>query len=243
MNHLQFTRQEIDRLVEMRAFIQNLLDKMEKENLFPNKVHPELFNNNHKAFFKRRAVYERRSQKYAHQLFYIVRKADWEKDLQKWINKICPEKEVNEHHFLDLSCLHVHLHNIIFYQYPSNTEPTIRMINALLTEQGYEDGFAIIQELYLEEENEEIKSKLAERIKRFNVFSPFKNQLVKIVQTDVRQLETWTKSNELTTSENYEILRELNSFLDHFEGLKNRQYVEDEVDRVLERLWEEKTKE
>jgi len=238
MNHLQFTREEIDRLVQMKESIQKQVDELEKENIFPNSVHPEILAKDFESFSNRRTEYENLFSKYKNQLFYIVRKENWSNDLQVWINKICIEKEINEHHYLDLSSLNAYLHTLIFHQYPSYTEPTPRMINALITEQGYDKGFGIIQELLSEEQDEKIKSELESRIKKYKAFSPYKNQLLNIVQTDVKNILPWTKSNELTVNNSYEILIEFNHFLDYSDKLLDTRLIEDELDNVLDELWE-----
>lgn len=236
MKHLQLTRKEIDKLTEIKNSVQKLVDEVEKQkiNLEPSE--------NRKAFSQRRTEYEKRWRKYKNQIFHILNDSDWINILPKWINKICVEKEVNKHHYLDISSLNAFLHNLLVSQYPAFTEPTARMINAILIEQGYENGILTITELHNEETNETVKSELGKQLKRSNEFSKYKEQLIDLALSENTKVWEWVNSNELTSEKSYEILIEFSSSLEFIERTKGNRKVDDELDNVLDDLWANKLK-
>ncbi len=236
MQHLQLTKKEIDKLTEIKNSVQKLVDEVEEQTIdFKT-------SENHKAFIQRRTEYEKRWKKYKNQIFYIVNDSEWTKSLPEWIEIICIEKEVNKHHYLDISALNTFLHNLLVSQYPTLTEPTTRMINAILTEQEYENGIMTITELYNEEKNKSIKSELGKRIKRTKEFSKYKEQLIDIALSDNKSIWDWINSNDLTSNESYEILIEFSASLEFIEKTKCNRKVDDELDNALDDLWSIKLK-
>lgn len=232
MKHLQLTRKEIDVLTEIKDSVQKLVDDVEK-----TKIDLTTFEN-YEAFSQRRETYEKRWKKYKNQIFYILNDPDWTKTLPIWMNKLCTETQVNKHYYLDISAVNVFLHNLLVSQYATFTEPTARMINAILTEQGYENGMSTITELYNEETNKTIKSKLRKQIKRSNAFSKYKEQLINIASSDTDNLWEWTNSNNLTPQESYDILYEFNFSLDYMDKTKGNRKIEGEIDNALDNLWD-----
>ncbi|WP_282032679.1 hypothetical protein [Winogradskyella eximia] len=231
MKHLRLTRKEIDKLTEIKNSVQKLVDEVKKHKIDFKQ------SENHKAFIQRRTEYEKRWKKYKNQIFHILNDSDWTNTLPKWINKVCVEEEVNRHHYLDISAFNIFLHNLLVSQYPTFTEPTARMVNAILTEQGYESGILTITELYNEETNETIKSELGKRLKRSNEFSKYKEQLIDIAISNSKSIWDWTISNNLTSQESYDILCEFNLSLEFIDRTKNNRKVEEELDNALEDLW------
>ncbi|WP_222984056.1 hypothetical protein [Flagellimonas meishanensis] len=236
MQHLQLTRKEIDKLTEIKDSVQKLVNYVEKQ------ITDFEISENHELFIQRRTEYEQRWKKYKNKIFHILNDSDWNESLPEWIDKICIEKEVNRHHYLDISALNVFLHNLLAFQYPLQTEPTTRMVNAILTEQGYEDGILTITELYEEETNETIKSELGKRVKRSKEFSKYKEQLIDIALSDNKSIWEWTNSNNLTSQESYDILCEFSLSLEFMDKTKGNLKVEDELDNALDDLWNIKLK-
>ena len=236
MQHLKLTRKEIDRLTEIKDSVQKLVDSVEKQ-----RTHFTT-SENHDVFTNRRTEYEKRWKKYKNQIFHIVNDSKWNNRLSEWIDKICIEKEINKHHYLDISSLNVFLHNLLVLQYPRITEPTTRMINAILSEQGYENGILTIKELYEEEEDENIKSVLEKRISSYQVFSKYKTELIYNALKNGNSISEWVNSNQLTSEKSYEILIEFSSSLEYIEKTKGNREIDDEIDNVLDDLWSQKTK-
>lgn len=241
MEHLQLTRKEIDKLIVIKKSIQEIVDKLDNEkSLFPNKVHPELLSKNYQAFDNRRNEYERRWLKYKNQLFHILNEPDWNISLTNWINKICAEKEINEHHYLDINALNTYVHNLLVSQYPTITNPTSRMINAILTEQGYEIGIVTIKELYNEEQDENVKAELEKRIKSYEVFSEYKTELIDNALTKKNSISDWVNTNQLTSEKSWEILLEFSFSLEYNDKTKGNRKIDDELDNVFDNLWNKK---
>ncbi|MEL0645352.1 hypothetical protein V6251_13245 [Olleya sp. Ti.3.14] len=236
MQHLQLTRKEIDRLTEIKNSVQKLVDEVEKQ-----RTHLEI-SENHNVFIQRRTEYENRWKKYKNQIFYIVNDSEWKKNLPEWIAKLCIEKEINKHHYLDISALNVFLHNLLVLQYPTITEPTTRMINAIFTEQGYENGISTIKELYKEEKDKNIKSELEKRISSYQVFSEYKTELIDNALKNENSISEWANSNRLTSEKSYEILLEFYTSIDYIDKTKDNRKIDDELCNVLDDLWSKKMK-
>ena len=234
MQHLQLTRKEIDKLTEIKNSVQKLVDKVEKQKVnFQN-------SENHKVYIQRRTEYEKRWKKYKNQIFHLVNDSKWTKSLPEWIDKICIEKEINKHHYLDISALNIFLHNLLVSQYPTLTEPTTRMINAIFTEQGYENGILIIKELYEEEKDKNVKSELGKRINSYQVFSKYKTELIDNALKNKNSISQWVDSNQLTTEKSYEILLEFSASLDYIDKTKDNREIDDEIYNILDDLWNKK---
>ena len=236
MQHLQLTRKEIDKLTDIKDSVQKLVNDVERQ------ITGFEMSENHELFIQRRTEYEQRWKKYKNQIFHILNDSDWNESLTEWIDKICIEKEINRHHYLDISALNVFLHNLLTFQYPLQSEPTARMINAILTEQGYENGILTVTELYEEETNETIKSELGKRVKRSKEFSKYKEQLIDIALSDSKNIWDWINANNLTYKESYEILIEFSTSLEFIEKTKGNRKVDDELDNALDDLWNTKLK-
>ena len=114
------------------------------------------------------------------------------------------------------------------------------MINAIFTEQGYENGILIIKELYEEEKDKNVKSELGKRINSYQVFSKYKTELIDNALKNKNSISQWVDSNQLTTEKSYEILLEFSASLDYIDKTKDNREIDDEIYNILDDLWNKK---
>ena len=230
-------------MIVVQEYLESKLEALTKENdLFPDKVHPDLLTENFDLFKRRRDEYDRKWLKYKNQIFGILNLDVWRPAIEQWIERICPADRIDEHHYLDLSALETFTHNLLASQYPHVQDPNVRMCTAILREQGYIAGIGTLKELFEEETNEATKEILKNHIDAYELLQPHRDYLISCIgDSDVQKiLHEWMDNEKLSVAESYMILTELSTAIYFLKGFDYNDQIQDKLNEVLEELYDMK---
>ena len=229
MQHLKFTRKEVDKLNSIK---QSLEEKAGKLKTGTVRTTTDL------EYIERNTKYLERFNKYKYQIFYLVNSNNWESEFEEWVNRICPIDENGKQNYMDVSALAIYLHNLIALQYPHISDTYRRMLNAIFAEQGFENGILILEELTEEEKDNEIGQHLKTKLHDCKLLSKHKDILIDLLTSDDSQekLKSYFLKEGLEKEKVIQIFTEFSHSMDYIPETKGNELIEELIYENLDEL-------